>query len=89
LPALPKAWSRGRFNGVCARDAFELDMQWKDGRISRVTVLSKQGHTCRIQTKTNVKVTTNNRLVDHRILEDGSIEFDTQKGSSYMLVTER
>lgn len=85
LPALPKAWSRGHFKGVCARGAFELDMQWKSGQITRVAVLSKKGQTCRIRPKTKVEVTTNSRLVNSRILEDGSIEFDTQEGNTYAL----
>ena len=31
LPALPKNWPTGHFDGVCARGAFELKMLWDDG----------------------------------------------------------
>jgi alpha-L-fucosidase 2 len=86
LPALPDAWSEGRFDGVCARGAFELDMRWKDGQISRLDVLSMKGQTCRINPKTKVKVTTNGKQVKTRSSEDGSIEFDTHEGDRYTLI---
>ncbi len=85
LPALPQAWSKGRFDGVCARGTFELDMQWVDGRIKVVDVLSKKGGTCRIHPRTEVEVTTDGRPVTSKVLKDGAIEFDTQPGSRYTL----
>jgi alpha-L-fucosidase 2 len=86
LPALPPAWRTGRFDGVCARGAFELDMQWVDGQITQVEVLSKKGQTCRINPKTKVKVTTNGKGVKTKTLKDGSVEFDTQPGKRYTLL---
>jgi len=86
LPALPKAWSNGHFDGVCARGAFELDIQWGDGKIKRVEVLSKKGQTCRINPRTKVQVFTNGQRVKRRTFKDGSIEFDTQAGHRYTLV---
>jgi len=87
LPALPKAWRDGRFDGLCARGAFELDMQWSDGKIIRVEVLSKKGHTCRINPKTDVKVTADGKHVKSKTLNDGSIEFKTSPGQKYTLVS--
>jgi alpha-L-fucosidase 2 len=89
LPALPRAWSTGHFDGVCARGAFELDMQWEDGQIRTVEVLSKKGGICRINPKTTVKVTTDSKSVVNKVLDDGSIEFDTQAGGRYMLISSK
>jgi len=86
LPAVPKAWSNGRFDGVCARGGFELDIQWGNGQVTRVAVLSKKGQTCRINPKTEVEVTTNGKHVISKTLKDGFIEFDTQPGCSYVIV---
>jgi len=86
LPALPKTWSTGKFDGVCTRGAFELDMEWKDGQISSVEVLSKKGQTCRINPKTKVKVTSNGKRVRTRVADDGTIEFETKPGVTYNLV---
>lgn len=38
LPALPKEWSEGEVRGMKLRGGFELDMAWRDGRPSRVTI---------------------------------------------------
>ena len=86
LPALPKAWSTGCFDGVCARGAFELSMQWTDGRITRVEVLSKKGQTCRINPKTKVKVASDGKQVVYKTFKDGSIEFETRAGDRYTLI---
>ena len=44
LPALPEEWvAKGSFKGLCARGAFEIDCEWKDGAPTRVTVRSKKG----------------------------------------------
>jgi alpha-L-fucosidase 2 len=86
LPALPEAWSKGQFEGVCARGAFELDMQWSDSQITGVEVLSKKGHICRINPKTKVKVTTDGSKVRIKTFKDGSIEFETRTGQKYTLI---
>jgi alpha-L-fucosidase 2 len=37
LPAVPKHWANGRFSGVVARGAFELDYAWVDGQVTALT----------------------------------------------------
>jgi len=86
LPALPQAWRKGRFDGVCARGAFELDMQWTEGQITRVELLSKKGQTCRINPRIKVKVFTGDKPVKCKTHKDGSIEFNTRAGQTYTLI---
>ena len=85
LPALPTEWGAGRFKGVCARGAFELDMNWKDGKITSVEVLSKDGQVCRIKTGLKAKVKSNGKTIKSKLLNDGSIEFATLKGTRYLI----
>ena len=43
LPALPKEWKDGSFNGLKARGAFEVSASWKDGKVKTLTISSKKG----------------------------------------------
>lgn len=85
LPALPNEWSAGRFKGVCARGAFELDMSWESGKVTRVELLSKEGQLCRIKTGMKAKVKSDGKTVKSKLLPDGTLEFATQKGRKYLV----
>ncbi|NTV80820.1 MAG: glycoside hydrolase family 95 protein, partial [Candidatus Aminicenantes bacterium] len=55
LPALPEALPAGSVGGVRARGGFELDLAWKDGRLTRLSVLSKAGELCKIKYQGEVR----------------------------------
>ena len=55
LPALPSVWPDGEITGLRARGGFEIDMAWKNGKISKVTITSTQGGNCRLRTLTPLK----------------------------------
>lgn len=42
LPALPKSWHTGQVRGLCARGAFTVDIQWKDGVVTKYRVASPE-----------------------------------------------
>ena len=44
MPALPEAWKNGSVKGLCARGGFEIAMDWKNGKVTKVTVLNKSGN---------------------------------------------
>lgn len=53
LPALPDNWQSGSIKGVRARGGFTIDMEWKESRITRLSVTSHSGVTCRIREATS------------------------------------
>jgi alpha-L-fucosidase 2 len=48
MPALPDAWKEGSVKGICARGGFEISMDWKDGKITKASILSKAGNPCKV-----------------------------------------
>ena len=49
LPALPVEWSWGEVRGLRARGGFEVSMDWDQRRLSRATIVSSLGGTCRVR----------------------------------------
>jgi alpha-L-fucosidase 2 len=63
LPALPDAWKTGSISGLRARGGFTIvDMQWKDGKISKLIIRSSLGGNCRIRSASPLKATGNFQL---------------------------
>ncbi len=86
LPALPDDWASGEIKGLKAQGSFEVDITWKNKKITSLVITSLLGGNCKLKLPNALKLEGKTRLVSSK---DGSV-FDimTVKGGRYSLVGE-
>ena len=65
LPALPDAWKNGKISGLRARGGFQMDEDWKNGKLISATIHSDTGEPC--------SVSYGGKTADFKIKKGGSI----------------
>jgi alpha-L-fucosidase 2 len=55
LPALPREWPAGRVSGLRARGNLTVDIEWKDGRVTRYRVASADRRTVTVRVNGKVR----------------------------------
>lgn len=70
LPALPVSWKDGSVTGLRARGGFEVDMEWKDGKLTKAEITSLLGNPCVV--RANGKTTDYHPAKGEKIIMKGT-----------------
>ena len=88
IPAIPKKWANGYFNGLSARGGYSIDAVWRNKCIKSVTVKAgKFSKECKIKLGCvdNVSVKCGGKTVKYKKLGDGIIAFKTEPCGTYVI----
>ena len=86
LPAIPDSWSDGEVHGLCARGAFDVDIEWNNGQWTKASITSKKGFACTIKNEKSIKVFANGKQVKTTKISKDQYRFATVAGKDYMIV---
>ena len=89
LPALPKAWERGSFEGLKARGNFEVSCSWENNKLQSATITSLAGKMCIIRTNIPISISLKGKQIAYSqaVTKDGmtyhEVSFPTKINSTY------
>ena len=55
LPALPKAWAKGKVTGLRARGNFTVDIEWRDGKVTQYRIASPEPREVKVRVNGETK----------------------------------
>lgn len=87
LPALPKAWPKGKITGLRSRGGFEVDITWEEGRLVEAMIRSLRGEPCCVKSlTTSGRLEVSHQGRKHETTRQGGItRFLTERGEAYTL----
>jgi alpha-L-fucosidase 2 len=86
IPALPAAWVSGKVAGLRARGAFEVDLAWRDHKLSEATVRSLAGVPLRLRLPPDTTVHVSANGVPVPVTREAqTLAFPTTAGTAYLI----
>jgi alpha-L-fucosidase 2 len=88
LPALPTNadWSEGNIKGLRARNGFEVNFDWTNGKLKNAEIISVTGSNCYVKVPFGMAV-YDSKGTKVKVKSDGNnvVWFSTKKGKSYQM----
>lgn len=88
LPALPDVWNTGEVKGLLAQGGYTVDMDWKGGMLTSVTIHATKDGTCMLRVPQRIKADGTAQLaaVKPKDADHGFVyALQTKAGQSYTL----
>jgi alpha-L-fucosidase 2 len=86
LPAIPDEWSCGSLDGLVARGAFTVGMDWSERRVDRMRIYSAKGGKVSVLLNGEYSVTTRSGAQVVSRFDGNRLSFDTQPAESYSII---
>jgi alpha-L-fucosidase 2 len=88
LPALPKAWPTGSVTGLRARGSAEVDLAWRNGRLTNAILKPSVGGRQRVRLPTGsdvVEIRSSGKALPIDLDNEGALRLDMHAGDVYKI----
>jgi alpha-L-fucosidase 2 len=85
LPTVPSSWKDGEIKGLRARGNYEIDMKWRNCHLISASIISYSSGSCKIRSKESFDIydADQKQILSRKI--DNLVQFEAEKGKSYVL----